>query len=326
MTMDDGNSKTVIVVHDDLDGVGAAALYIRGRSLSIRDVVVGFTKPHMLSKTLRKALGEKPSRIIVADIGLNPGLVDEVVSMLKEAHIQVEWFDHHVWNSEWIRKLEDIGVRIHIDTSTCATGVVAKYLGLDDEFSTRLVKTICAIDLWKWDYPLAPFMYRVGMWVDEKSDRLTKLTLFFASGRLWDESFNKIVEEFVNVELRNYSKADRIVEVIDVGGCRIVLAVKYWNGPPHRSLLAQYLLSRYNADIAVILRPWGGISLRSRRVDVRKIALALGGGGHPRASGAPLPASWIRRLLSRIYPKILYGPVKKRLVEVISSNGCTYIS
>lgn len=318
-------SKTVIITHDDLDGVGAAALYIRARGLSIAETIIGFTKPHILVDSLRKALKEKPSRIMIADIGLNPGLVNEVVEVLSKSNVEVEWYDHHVWDSGWVKALTSIGVKLYIDTTTCATGVVAKYLNLDDEFSLKLVKTICAIDLWRWDYPLAPFLYRIGMWVDEKKELLTRLTVFFASGRLWDDSFNRIVEDFVNKELRNYSRVDRIVELLELDNCRIVLAVKYWDGPPHRSLLAQYLLSRYEADIAVILRPWGGISLRSRRVDVRRIALELGGGGHPKASGAPLPASWLRRLLSRIYPKILYGPVKKKLVEAVKSVGCTYI-
>lgn len=318
-------AKTIIITHEDLDGVGSAALYIRGRGLGVRDVTIGFTKPHRLLDSLKKALKEGPRVIAVMDLGVNKDSINGVVNLLKDVKVEVEWYDHHVWEKEWIEELEGIGVKLFIDRSTCATGVVAKHLGLNDEFSFKLTRTICAIDLWRWDDPLAPFMYRIGSWIDEEQELLLRLTAFFASGKLWDESFNKVVEEYVNSELRNYRKVNRVVEVLDFHGCRIVLITKYWEGPPHRSLLAQYLIARYNADIAVILRPWGGISLRSRTVDVRKIAVELGGGGHPRASGAPLPASWIRKLIARIYPKILYGPVKKKLLEAVSRVGCERI-
>jgi len=317
--------KTVIITHDDLDGVGAVALYLKGKGLRPSEVLIGFSKPHQIVEKLRKALKEEPEVIAVMDLGLNKDIVDEVVSIIGSSNAVVEWFDHHVWDEDWVRKLESVNVKLYIDKSTCATGVVAKYLGLNDEFSLKLVGVICAIDLWRWDNPLAPFMYRIGMWVDGKQESLLKLIAFFASGKLWDKDFDRIVEEYVNKELRNYKKIDRIVEVIDVDNCRVVLAVKYWDGPPHRSLLAQYLIARYNADIAIILRPWGGVSLRSRTIDVRSIALELGGGGHLRASGAPLSVSWLRRIFARIYPRILYGPIKRRVVVAIMKTGCKYI-
>lgn len=317
--------KTVIITHDDLDGVGAAALYLRGKGLKPYEVLIGFSKPHQIVEKLKKALKEEPEVIAVMDLGLNKDIVDEVVNIISSSNVVIEWFDHHVWDKNWIKKLKSVNVRLYVDNSTCATGVVAKYLGLNDEFSLKLVGVICAIDLWRWDNPLAPFMYRIGMWVDEKQESLLKLVAFFASGKLWDKDFDEIVEEYVNKELKNYKKIDRIVEVMDIDDCRVVLAVKYWDGPPHRSLLAQYLIARYNADVAIILRPWGGISLRSRTVDVRSIALELGGGGHPRASGAPLNASWLRKIFARIYPRILYGPVKRRVVAAIMKTGCKYI-
>lgn len=314
--------KIVVITHSDLDGIGATALYLRGKGLRPSEVLIGFSKPHQIAEKLRRALKEKPEAVAVIDLGLNKNVVDEVVDIIGSSNTVVEWYDHHVWDKDWLRKLESINVKLYLDTSTCATGVVAKYLGLNDEFSLKLVGVVCAVDLWRWDNPLAPFMYRIGGWVDEKQELLLRLIAFFASGRLWDSSFNRIVEEHVNNELRNYKKVSRIVEVLDLPNCRIVLMAKSWRGPPHRSLLAQYLIARYDADIAVILRPWGGISLRSRTVDVRKIAVELGGGGHPKASGAPLPGSWIRKLIAVFYPKILYGPVKKRLLEAVGRVGC----
>lgn len=64
-------------------------------------------------------------------------------------------------------------------------------------------------------------------------------------------------------------------------------------------------MGRYNSDIAVIIRGNGAISLRSRSVNVQRVASMLGGGGHPRASGAKINLPLWIKLVSRLYPKIV---------------------
>lgn len=314
----------VVVGHGDLDGVGAAALLVRGLGLGLGGVRLVFCEPHRVDECFRSVL--RSGGVVgvgVVDLGLNDSVFRGVVEGYRRwgGGVRVYWFDHHVWEDEWISGLRGLGFEVVVDRSTCATGVVAGYFGLDDDFSRRLVSSVCSVDLWRWDDPLSPFLFRLtDAWSSEEG--LRRVFEAFVKGVLWRDEWSRVVSEYVDEELRGYDRIKRYLRVVDVGGCRIVVAVKYWDGPPHRNFLAQYLLSRYGADIAVIPVVGRGISLRSREVDVRRIAVRLGGGGHPRASGAPIPAGFVRRLLARIYPRLILDPVVNALEKTVSEVGC----
>jgi oligoribonuclease NrnB/cAMP/cGMP phosphodiesterase (DHH superfamily) len=78
-------------------------------------------------------------------------------------------------------------------------------------------------------------------------------------------------------------------------------------------------MSRFGADVAVIVRSNGAASLRSRSVDVSVVARRLGGGGHPRAAGARIKLPLIVRLLAKLYPKVasayVAGVVARALIK-----------
>lgn len=314
----------VIMAHDDLDGIGAAALLVRGLDLRLNDIRLIFCKPSLVDRCFARILSS--GNIVgvgVVDLGLNTGTLRGVVKTYKRwgNGIQVYWFDHHVWEREWVNALRDLGFKVVVNRDKCTAGVVADYFGLKDYFSEKLVSSICSVDLWRWDDPLSPFLFRLAdAWGDEKG--LRKLFEDFVTGTLWRDEWNSVIEDYVNHELRGYDKIKRYLGIVEVGDCRIVVAVKYWDGPPHRNFLAQYLLSRYRADVAAIPVVGHGVSLRSQEVDVRRIAARLGGGGHPRASGAPIPANVFVKILARIYPGILLAPVSRALEKAVSEVGC----
>ncbi len=314
----------IIVTHDDLDGVGAAALFVRGLGLDKGSVRLVFCQPHRVDKCFGKALRIRGVEgVSVLDLGLNWRVYGGVVEVYERwgRGVRVVWLDHHVWEEEWLNGLRGLGFDVLVDRGTCATGVVAEYFSLNDDFSKRLVSAVCSVDLWRWDNPMAPFLFRLAdSWSDEKG--LRRLFNSFVEGVVWRDEWNSVVDRYVDEELRGYERIKKYLRIIEANGCRIIIAVKYWRGPPHRNFLAQYLMSRYNGDIAAIPVVGRGISLRSREVDVRRIAVKLGGGGHPRASGAPIPASWWRRLLARIYPGLILNSVARALRETVLEVGC----
>ncbi len=314
----------VVVAHDDLDGVGAASLLVRGLGLGLGSVRLVFCEPHRVDQCFARALRVRGvDGVGVVDLGLNGRVFRGVVEAYRRwgRGVRVYWLDHHVWENEWIGGLRDLGFEVVVDRGTCATGVVAGYFGLRDDFSVRLVRGVCSVDLWRWDDPLSPFLFRIAdAWGDERG--LRRLFEVFVEGVLWRDEWGRVVEEYVNRELRGYDRIHRYLRVVDVNGCRIVVAVKYWKGPPHRNFLAQYLLSRFQADVAAIPVVGRGVSLRSREVDVRRIAVKLGGGGHPRASGAPILAGIVRKLLARLYPRLILDPVVEALEKVVAEVGC----
>ncbi len=327
--------RLVLVTHTDLDGVGSAAVYLRlaGRSVDDPNVSIVFTEPYKLVKVLKSVPSR--ARIAVMDLGPNASTFDELVATiarLREEGAAVEWYDHHRWDETWIARLREVGVSIFVDTSTCATGVVAKYAsklyGVDvDDHVKRLVSAVCAADLWRWDDPLAPRLFRIAeRYRGRKGDRWRRsLVKGFSEGGLWWPELSEALNEYLKREFEGFNYVLRNSIVIEAGGCRVAVALKK-PGPPSPSIVGNALLDRLRVDVVAIVRTRGrGVSFRSRSVNVREIAVAMGGGGHPRAAGAPLQLPLLLRIITRLYPKVKLRYAAARIAEVVEAKGCTRI-
>ncbi len=302
------------VTHTDLDGIGSAATLLRvyGRRPG-RDATVAFTEPYELHEVLR-GLGEYVERgdlLAITDLGLNEdtrGPVLDAIKSIVSRGARVEWYDHHVWSEADAASLSRLGVEIYVDRTTCATGVVARYAaggrGSADTFLGELVDAVCSADLWRWTNSLSAKLFRAAGSREAGNEWRVKVLEKFLDGILWDEELERRLEEYVNAELANMREILKTVYTLEAGRARIAVAYKE-NGPPANSIVGALLTSRYKADIAAIVRPNGVISLRSRKVNVQRIAVKLGGGGHPRAAGAKIRIPLLVRLLGRLTPKII---------------------
>lgn len=324
--------RLTIITHTDLDGVGAAAAYLRlGGFVMGVDARVFFTEPYNLHRVLEQEARDPGERIAVMDLGPNAATMDVLKGLVEKIASQgarIEWYDHHRWEPGWLEELGSAGARLHVDTSTCATGVVAKYapieLGVsDDPFVEELARAVCAADLWRWDHPLAPRLYRVaerfhGSRGDEWRRRMMK---GFVEGSLWWPELDEALHEYLRREFEGFSYSLRHLMVFEAKGCKVVVALRR-PGPPSPSIIGNSLLSRLGADVVGIVKSNGnGISLRSLGVDVRRIAVAMGGGGHPRAAGAPLNMNLLWRILSKLYPRLKLRYASRRLREAIEGLG-----
>lgn len=331
-----GENNTVegrlyIITHTDLDGAGSAAAALIALGLTPGDATILYAEPYNLHEILGGIAGylEKGDLLIISDLGPNRDSYPATINLIRDATsrgVRVEWYDHHIWPEEDKKALESAGGRLIHDTSTCATGVVGRYApGLHgrerDPFLDELERAVCAADIWRWDHPLAPKLFRVAdaRYEDGREAWRNRIVEKFASKTLWDDELQAKLEEYVNMELRNYNKLISTAYTTTAGSCRIAATYKT-HGPPSNSFIGASLLSRYNAKIAVIVRPNGGLSLRSRDVDVQKVALRLGGGGHPRAAGARIRLPlWVRlaRILlgGRIVSRYAAGKVARAALE-----------
>ncbi|WP_460123227.1 DHH family phosphoesterase [Stetteria hydrogenophila] len=320
---------TFVVTHTDLDGVASAAVYLRIAGLEPDEATVVFAEPY----NLHEAVGgyaeymEKGDVLAVMDLGVNRSVLDSLVSTVQDLlgrGVEVEWYDHHVWGPE-AERFKSMGVKLFVDRSTCATGVVAKYAptvkGVEaDGYIRELVAAVCAADLWRWDHHLAPKLFRILGRRGEDEWRSRLLEKLY-SGTLWDEEMQQKLEDYVNRELKGFSKILSTAKVkVGRSGCRVVVARKD-EGPPSNSIVGSTLLYRFQADIAVIARPNGAISLRSRRVNVERIASMLGGGGHPRAAGARLRLPLHVRLLRILWPPLESSYVASAVLRAAEAAG-----
>ena len=323
-------TKTYLVTHTDLDGVSSAAIYLRLTKKKLDEVHIIFAEPHHLVKVLKGLHGR--SHIVITDLGPNKDNIQSLSREVERIHRhggKIEWYDHHIWPEDWKRELIEKGAELYIDPSTCAAGVVAKYAAgragkiSEDKFVEELVKATCAADLWRWDNPLAPKLYRVaGRFKGPRGDEWRRYMLErMVNGELWWDELNDALLDYIRREFKGFQEALSTLQIENINNCRIAYVVRA-NGPPSAGILGSTLLGRYKVDITVIIRAEGnGISLRSQNIDVSKIAREMGGGGHPRAAGAALNMPLVYKLVSILWPKIRLRYVKKLVKKAIEEIG-----
>ncbi|MEM4541809.1 MAG: DHHA1 domain-containing protein [Desulfurococcaceae archaeon] len=311
-----------IVAHTDMDGVASAALYLYLNEVS--DFHVFFSEPFLLHKTLSRTTSAYYEKVVIFDLGINPvsyTKVLEYIKLLREYSIPVTWFDHHIWEENWIRDMEKLGVELYIDRSTCTVGVVAKHLkptrrAVDEHFVENLVRGVCAGDLWRFDHWLGGFYMRVVRRRDKDSWRKTVLKTL-ASGTLWSEDFNAKVEEHIDNELRCLS-SDLSLIIRNINGVKLAVAESV--ELLENSFLASYIMGRYDVDIVVLASMDGKLSIRSRNIDVREVAYSLGGGGHMHAAGAKIRIPWWIKLLSRVNRNTLLHYVSRLIAQKLAQR------
>ncbi|QGA53592.1 DHH family phosphoesterase [Sulfolobus sp. E5-1-F] len=303
------------IVHNDFDGTASAAIYARAVKSLPKNVF--FTEPNKLHSLLASLELRGVYNVMIADLGINASTFNEIIKSLKkliEQGANVEWFDHHVWKDEWKEELKKIGVSVYHDTSTCGAGVIYKYKNPNDEFSRRLASADCSVDIWLHDDPMGEKLRRI---VENNKDYSWKneLIRMFYNGILWNDTFDKMLEEVVSRELEGYKKVMKSYKLIQIDGYKVVVAVR-WKGPPDISYASQFLMTRTNASVFVSANG-KSISFRSKEIDVRQFAVKLGGGGHPLAAGAQLKVPLIYRFLNRLGIK---GPMLNWVTKVVQST------
>ncbi|BDB98824.1 DHH family phosphoesterase [Saccharolobus caldissimus] len=308
------------IVHNDFDGTASAAVY--ARAVGSLPKTVFFTEPNKLHTLLRSLELRGVYNIMIADLGINANTFNDIVKELRRLINQgakIEWFDHHVWKDEWKEELKKIGVNLYHDTSTCGAGVIYKYRNPNDNFSRKLASADCSVDIWLHDDPMGEKLRRI---VENNKDYSWKNELIktFFNGILWNDAFDKILEETMSKELEGYKKVMKSYRLLEINGYKVVIAVR-WKGPPDISYASQFLMTRTGASVFVSANG-KSISFRSREIDVRQFAVRLGGGGHPLAAGAQLKVPLLYRFLNKIGIKSpMLNWVAKVVQNVITDVG-----
>lgn len=313
-----------IVTHTDLDGLSSAALIIKYlRSRKSGDPRITLTQPHNLHKVLREL---RCDELYICDLGINhltyQSLVKEI-SRLRDEGTNIYWFDHHVWQGSWIDKLLSLGVNLYVDVNICAAGVVANALKITDDNSLQLVKATCSNDLWIFNNYLGNFLSRYvvcrsgNRW---RKHLINKLSGF--DGSLSDEIV-KCVEEVMDRDLKVFNSVIKNSMVFNVNDVKVAVVMKEWE-ESSTSYMAHFIMSRHNADIVIVYKE-GSLSIRSNDLNIRELAVRLGGGGHPKAAGAPFKTPLIYRLLLMLgirKPALKYCArvVLKELTKITLSN------
>ena len=244
-------------------------------------------------------------------------------SKLKESGTNILWIDHHIWSTEWIDEIGKLA-KLHIDTKNCSAKITSKVVCGGTGFSNEFSEAICSADLWRFDHPYASWLYRYVAACGKRYSRvLNKFFDLLRSRNFIDSEVIEKVKNTMDIELKLLKKYKRSMTLSDICGYKVALLLKK-SSIPQTSIIANYISSITNADIVTIINMEScSLSLRSRRVNVQKIAKALGGGGHPQAAGARLRLGIIRCSLLRLGIDIgIIKLVKELLKRAICSSTC----
>lgn len=325
-----------VITHGDLDGLAAAALYTLHLNTKPSNIKLLISYPSHLHKDLVSLLKEDIRRVAIIDIGLNSTsyrFVVEAIKSLSLKNISVEWFDHHIWEKEWIDTISRTVQRLVIRRDTCATGAV--FEALIDELKRydvttlrRFVNAVCAVDQWKFDVWEAPFLLR---YVEYRNDIkwYRDVYVFFVdmlrNGDMDNliNSIAKYVELYVDEELQVLSTVCKDSFRVMLDNTQLGIYIRR-NVIPNASIIGNAMLNICGVDIAVIINnDLSRVSLRSQRCDVREVAAYLGGGGHQRAAGAEIRVGTPLRFLWKlgIARTKIAGILVRKIVNLIERFG-----
>ncbi len=289
-----------IIYHGDLDGIIGASLIARWASERGSRWILY----HSTVRGLRRRLREVANQVRSSFFGGAIALVDLAVGSRSDAvlysqllrNVKAAWFDHHPWPPGAADQLLRAGIEVYHARDMVSAELVARALGLRDEYSAKLVEVARRDDTCQEGEGLED-KWRVVLRAIDDTSRVVKS---FVEGDLWPEWAQRIYEaeapkyygvvEDVASRLRVYEfEGVRVALVpmepsVDVCSVQKALWKRGWN--PESVEVEVYVYPR-------------AVSIRSVKLDASCIARLMGGGGHRRAAGAPLRYNYTDAKLAR---------------------------
>jgi oligoribonuclease NrnB/cAMP/cGMP phosphodiesterase (DHH superfamily) len=289
-------SRTAHVVHlthNDLDAVGADAIHrMKFGTDGIFTIWSSVGKFAQLFALVASCEG-KGDLLSISDLGYTRDAEVIAVRANKNGWI-VEWRDHHRWRDEEIKKVEPVVTLLHIDTSVCGTGIVARDITPDNPVAAEVARVVCDYDLWKHADPRSAVL---GQVLQRKENR-DHVRDCLVKGIFSDE---RIEREYAVIKAEMEAMMQRSLKHATVTGTkyRIVFAPLY--GYPSET--AHYIRDLKKTEIEVIIGKDGKFSIRSVPPISHLIAREFGGGGHPSAAGGSFNFTVIERFTWWLFKK-----------------------
>ncbi len=279
-----------IVSHWDIDGIASAAILAHQYGIPIDNIKLSSTSK--IFDYYKKLVKNKVNHIFITDLNPSAPVVKNITDkkIQKKYKTGITWIDHHEWQPELIKLLSSNShIKLYVEPeATCTAKIIIEQVLVgekipdqhlllaemaedDDTFSNKLDLTR------KWR-----LLLRWGDW------KLRYRTLeSWIEGIIWppwaEIEYEEAYKEYEKLMERTYTT----MEMRKIDDAVVVFAY------PHQKLhpgdLQSYIEERTGsiADVYVFIYD-KGVSLRSKSVDVSKIAQMLGGGGHRRAAGASI--------------------------------------
>ncbi|MBN2733973.1 MAG: phosphoesterase [Methanomicrobiaceae archaeon] len=285
------NSHVVHLTHNDLDAAGCDSIHRK----KFGDVFTIWSSVGKFSSNLSAVskIQGKGDLLSISDLGYQDNAAEALTNAKKNGW-KIEWRDHHRWSDEEISKVKAITDYLCVDTNVCATGIVARDLLPDDEFSKKIARVVCDYDLWKHNEPDSKILGEVCT----KFRNLNLVRNCFTEGNITNAEILKIYKEISEEKEHSIKKSIKNTKIIKG---RYIIAFAPLYGYPSET--AHAIRDMMNTDIEVIVSETGKFSIRSVPPISHIIAKKFGGGGHPPAAGGSFKFSFADKMTFIIFKK-----------------------
>jgi len=289
-------SRTAHVIHlthNDLDAVGADAIHrMKYGNDGVFTIWSSVGKFSALFSLVASCDG-KGDLLSISDLGYHRD-TESIAKKAKANGWIVELRDHHRWREDEEKKIERIVALLHIDTSVCGTGIVARDLAPDNPTAVEVARVVCDYDLWKHADPRSAVLGQVLQRKKNREHVRDCLVAGIFSDPLIEQEYAEIKAEMDAMMQRSLKQATFLGKKY-----RIVFAPLY--GYPSET--AHFIRNERKTDIEVIIGKDGKFSLRSVPPISHIIAREFGGGGHPNAAGGSFNFSVVERFTWWLFKK-----------------------
>jgi oligoribonuclease NrnB/cAMP/cGMP phosphodiesterase (DHH superfamily) len=289
-------SRTAHVIHlthNDLDAVGADAIHrMKYGNDGIFTIWSSVGKFSSLFSLVASCEG-KGDLLSISDLGYHRD-TESIANKAKANGWIVEWRDHHRWREDEIKKIERIVSLLHIDTSVCGTGIVARDLAPDNPIAIEVARVVCDYDLWKHADPRSAVL---GQVLQRKKNRDHVRDCLVAG--IFSDTL--IEQEYAEIKSEMDENMQRSLKQATFRGKKYRIAFAPLYGYPSET--AHFIRDEKKTDIEVIIGKDGKFSIRSVPPISHIIAREFGGGGHPNAAGGSFNFSVIERFTWWLFKK-----------------------
>ena len=303
------NSRTAHVVHlthNDLDAVGSDAIHrIRFGKEGVFTIWSSVGRFPGLFSLVASCPG-KGDILSISDLGFHRDC-EGIAAKARSNGWKVEWRDHHRWREDEVKKIEKLVSLLRIDTSICATGIVARDIAPDNPVSVEIARVVCDYDLWKNMDPRSAVLGQVLQRKKNRDHVRDCLTAGIFTDDLIEREYAEIKAEMDAMMHKSLRQATFLGNKY-----RIAFAPLY--GYPSET--AHFIREQKKTDIEVIIGKDGKFSLRSVPPISHLIAREFGGGGHPNASGGSFNFTVIERFTWWLFKKSRHFAEFVKIAEI----------
>ena len=291
--------KDLIISHSaDVDGVSPIILYKLTKQKFDYKLCEIYELDHVIEEVIRQ--DEDYENIYIVDLTVSEKSYNILEKSKYKGKIKV--FDHHQTHLFASKKRY-----VTINIEECGTTLFYKYLCknyyLKKEVLDEYTSHVKDLDLWHWEEKGNLTAKRLGdlftiygkeRYIKEMIKKLKKQEHFDFS--LFEKKILTLEEEKIEKYIDRKDK-----EIFEIKWNEYTFGVVF--SERYRSELGNTLSLRHpEYDFIVMINFGGGVSFRTNKdVDVSIVASKIGGGGHKKASGAPLDKEIKKLVIKEIF-------------------------